>query len=167
MNDNVPHAKLGEHSYAIYAQKVGYLENRLKRWTGKLADAASQTQETSSIVALLGDHAYDVLSIFIPRIMPEHEFRGFASADAMQAYSDGDDSAYEPDKDGSPSVPEIVEAFKLVMQVNRFDLFGHLGKLVGDEMRQALVALILTKMTEGSTGTSSPTASSTTTPAMT
>jgi hypothetical protein len=151
-NGHAPHVRLGEHDYAVYPQKIGYLENKLGRFIEALTgDSATSTD---SIVDFLGDKAYDVLHVFLPRLMPEYEFRGYRSQEAFDARD------YDPEGDASPSFPEIVEAMQTCMRVNRFDLFGHLGKLVDEETRGALVAMAVAR----STGGLSPTESSTTTP---
>jgi hypothetical protein len=153
------HVTLGEHSYAVYPQKIGYLENRLGKSVETLLTQG--IEGTEDVVSALGGAAYNVLRVFIPRLMEEHEFRGYRSAAALEA---GD---YDPEADASPSFPQIVGAFETVTRVNRFDLFSHLGKLVGPQMREALTALVVARMTEPEpelTGGSSQIESSTTTP---
>lgn len=151
-SSGVPHAVLGEHSYAVYAQRIGYLENRLGSTLGKIVQG-DITADSMMTFALANAHG--LLKVFIPKLMPLHEFRGYASAAAMEA---GD---YDEAADTSPDTPQIVGAFQLAMKVNRFDLFGNLGKLLdADLLRAALSAQMASRLT----GDSSAIESSTTTP---
>lgn len=145
----VPHAVLGDHSYAVYAQRIGYLENRLGATLGKLVQGDVDADSMMSF-ALANGHA--LLKVFIPKLMPLHEFRGYASVAAMEA---GD---YDEAADSSPDAPQIVAAFKLAMKVNSFDLFGSLGKLLdADLLRSALSAQMAARLTGGSSATESST----------
>lgn len=148
-NGNTPHVELGSHSYPIYPQRWGYLNNKVDKLG--FADAVVE----GSPVEWLGERVYDVLAMFIPKLMPLWEFRGFGSQEAMDA------GEYDEALDKSPDWPQIVAAVELAMRVNRFDLFKNLGKVVDQETRSALVATWLSRqLTSGS----SPTESSTTTP---
>lgn len=154
VNGNSPRVQLGEHDYPLYPQKIGYLENKLGRLVKGMAEQAVDG-DTSSVVGWLGERTYDVLKVFVPKLMPLYEFRGYASEQAMEA---GD---YDEDADKSPDWPQVVTAIEQAMAVNRFDLFKHLGKVVDQETRSALIAAAASRALSGA---SSATESSTTTP---
>lgn len=68
--------------------------------------------------------AYRVLGVLIPALpdaVPEHEWEGFASREAM----DADD--YDEAHDTSPTPAEIIAAFEMAVKVNGG---GRLGKIV-------------------------------------
>lgn len=150
-----PHAILGEHSYPVYPQRIGYLENKLGKTLGKLIEG---NIASDSLLSFLLGNAYELLRVFIPRLMPEHEFRGYRTAEDLAAGN------YDADADASPSNPQIVEAFQLVMRVNRFDIFGSLGKLVDADLLRGLLSA---QMAARLTGDGSAIESSTTIPATT
>lgn len=133
--------KLGESEYTVVAQRHGYLRSRL----GNVVEELGQLNvEGSDIMGVIGEQAYVLLSVFIPDLMPEYEFQGYADqASYLEKH-------YLPEKDRSPSYDEIVGAFEVVMEVNRLDLLKHLKNLVGPD-------LIREKMNEAlSPTTSSP-----------
>jgi hypothetical protein len=144
---------LGEHEYHVYAQRIGYLENKLGRWINEFAEGGF---DGANVMALVGDNAHTLLGVFIPRLMPLHEFRGYRTEDAM---ANGD---YDPEGDGSPTVDQIVTAFEVAVRVNRFDLFKHMRSLVDPQMLRDLANQQIAEAVLR--GTSSPTESSTTTP---
>jgi hypothetical protein len=143
---------LGDHTYTVYPQRIGYLENRLGKWISTLTNA---NVEGDDILAMLGDQVYGLLKVFIPKLMPYHEFRGFPSVADMESGN------YDEAADASPSPDQIVVAFEVVTAVNRFDLFKHVGKLVDPHLLRAQATAMVA---ERLTGPSSVIESSTTTP---
>jgi hypothetical protein len=150
IDPHVPHVQLGEHSYAVYAQRVGYLENKLGRTLDRLV--SGNVTDGASIVAMLGEQVHGVLGVFLPRLMPLHEFRGYVSPEALAA---GD---YQPEADSSPTVPEIRSAFETVLRVNGFDLLQGLGKLLDTDLLKAAASSAVARQL--TSGDSSPTDSS-------
>jgi hypothetical protein len=146
--------RLGEHEYPVYPQRIGYLERKLGDVFGTLLDADVQG---GSIMDLLGGRAYRTLIVFIPRLMPEYEFRGYPTQEAFEA------KEYDESYDKSPSFPEIEAAFRAAMRVNRLDLFGHLKALVGPELLQAVTQQAVATTITGRSSTGLPSDSSPTT----
>jgi hypothetical protein len=129
-----PSVELGEHSYTIYPQRHAYLTHKLGNALADLQDAEALGAEgIEDFVSVLGTRAYGLLRVFIPALMPEYEFRGFATEEAMA------DDAYDEQYDRSPTFAQIVEAFQLGLKVNRLDLLKNLGKVVNAELMQAYV----------------------------
>lgn len=129
----VPHVQLGEHSYAIYPQRHAYLSNKLGKWIGDLQNlgGVAESADVSDLLMVLGPQAYGFFKVFIPKLMPEYEFRGFANQGALEA------GEYDEDYDQSPSFPELVDAFQTCLTVNRLDLLGHLGKVFRTDLMKA------------------------------
>lgn len=126
--------KLGEAEVPVYPQRHAYLTNKLGKWFSAFAEGA--TKEGTETIAFFGDQAYDVLCVLIPaygKRVSRHEFAGYGSAEAMEA---GD---YREEDDKSPSVPELVDAFETAKEVNRFDVFGAIFKIVDPQMLRSLV----------------------------
>jgi hypothetical protein len=123
-NGDGPHVTLGEHTYHVYPQRHAYLANKLGKHAGGLLQLTDDMSSVDDFVAAVGDRAWQLLKVFIPQLMPEYEFRGYATAEAMEARE------YNEEYDRSPSVPEIETAFTTVIQANRLDLAKHLGKVV-------------------------------------
>ncbi len=144
---------LGAHEYTVVAQPLGYLEvelgdvfGGLGRVSGAkdLADVVIErgedgTTTTTSAPARSGfgeiaGPGYDILRVFIPDLMPEHEFRGFASEEAMAAGVRDRGAARL-----TPTVPQIAGAFETIVRVNRLDVVKHLGKIISPTLLQTFL----------------------------
>lgn len=134
-NGDGPHAKLGEHTYPVYAQRHAYLMNKLGKQAAALASLGEGDSLSSvdNAVSMLGERVYGILKVLIPQLMPEYEFRGYATVEAMEK------DEYQEEYDKSPSVPEVIDAVQLCLKVNRLDLAAHLGKIVDLDMVRAFV----------------------------
>jgi hypothetical protein len=134
--------KMGEHEYVVFPQRIGYLMNRLGP---RLQEAIEAEIDGVGGIKLVGVKAHDVLKVFIPDLMPAHEFLGYASEEALAA------DAYEEDADRSPDAPQIEAAFAAVKDVNGGAVLDHLKALVGalaPEMKERALAFIVAKMAE-------------------
>lgn len=130
---------LGDGKYAVVPQRIGYLRSKLGVAFGGLAD---MDLRADNILDVLGTRAHAVLQVFIPDLMPEWEFAGYPTKEAMEA---GD---YKEEYDKSPSPREIRRAFTVAAQVNEIDLLKHLGKLIGPEViRSYLAGIVADSMT--------------------
>jgi hypothetical protein len=138
---------LGAHTYEVRPQKVGYLINRLGP---KLQEALESEPEGIDGVKLVGAKAHEVLKVFIPDLMPVHEFLGYASHDAMLA----DD--YGEATDVSPEPLQIKDAFKAASDVNGGEVLGRLKDLLGPVLTQRVTALLTARIAEASTSGTSP-----------
>ncbi len=131
---------IGAHEYTVVAQPLAYLEMELGDvFAGlsgvdkpaDLADVVTENATSTDTPAArqgFGEVAgpgYDILKVFIPDLMPEYEFRGFASEDAF-ANGVRDRAAARC----APTVPQVVEAFEVIFKVNRLDVVKHLGKVI-------------------------------------
>src|SRR5262245_6148845 len=143
--------RLAAHEYPIVPQRIGYLRSKLGVALGNLDQLGL---EGENIVDVLGDRAYGVLKVFVPGLMPEWEFMGFATQEAM----DGND--YDEQYDKSPSLKEIKTAFLAAAEVNEIDLLKHLGKLIGPEVIRGYVAGVLVDNLESRRQTSDSPSSS-------
>jgi hypothetical protein len=152
--------ELGDHRYTVVPQRIGKITHQLG---DALALLAGDEEAAGGIVEQLGGQAHSVLGVFIPGLMPRHEFLGFASDLALA------DDEYDDAQDRSPDFDQIVETFQAVMKVNRLDLVKHVEKLVGADFFQAaarkLIADALTgEDEEDSTSTDSQSSSQAATP---
>lgn len=131
--------KLGAHDYTVRPQPIGYLMNSL----GPELQAALESQvEGIEGARWLGAKAHEVLRVFIPELMPLHEFLGFASEETMLA------KQYEREHDRSPDAPQVKGAFKAVKTVNGGEVLDALKAVLGPAVTQKLSGFILTKVTE-------------------
>jgi hypothetical protein len=132
---------LGNVEVPVYAQRQGYLANRLGSTFKGFVDSGEDIS-TENFAVWLGDSVFDVLATLIPALpkrMSKHEFMGFDTAAAMES---GD---YDEAQDRSPTFPETVKAFEMIWKVNRFDLLGKLGTLVDPTLLRAIVRQQLTQ----------------------
>jgi len=134
--------ELGQHKYLVLPQKIGYLMNKLGP---RLQEALEAEIGGVDGVKLVGVKAHDVLSVFIPGLMPAHEFLGYANDEALRADS------YDEDADQSPTAPQIEAAFAAAKDVNGGAVLDHLKALIGamdEQMKQRALAFIVAKMAE-------------------
>lgn len=127
---------LGEHTIPVYAQRHAYLINRLGRVLADLQETAGNI-ETADVLAYVQAHAYELLCALMPNLdkrLPEYEFRGYGSREAMDA------GEYDEQADRSPTLPEIREALTRASEVNGFDVFVHLKGLVDPKLLRGWVS---------------------------
>ncbi len=122
---------IGSYTYAVVPQRIGRLRKRLGRALGDLENLTGDTLADFAGASL--ERAHAILKVFIPDLMPVYEFCGYRSQEAMDADED-------EDGDYGPTVPDIVNAFEVVMRVNRLDLLGHLRSVVSPELIRAFVS---------------------------
>lgn len=134
--------ELGQHTYLVLPQKIGYLMNKLG---SRLQEALEAEISGVDGIKLVGVKAHDTLKVFIPDLMPVHEFLGFDSEEAMRAGN------YDEALDVSPDAPQVEAAFAAVKAVNGGQVLDHLKALAGamaPEMKQRLLGFIVAKMGE-------------------
>lgn len=127
---------LGEHTIPVYAQRHAYLINRLGRFMHELQDSAGGI-EAGNLLAYAQERSYELLCALMPNLdkrLPEYEFRGYASRDAMTA---GD---YDEQMDRSPTLPEIRHALTTASEINGFDVLLHLKALIDPKLVQSWVS---------------------------
>jgi hypothetical protein len=144
---NVADVKLGDHSYTVIPQRIGYLRSKLGVVMGNIVDADIAT---TNVVQFLGDKVYAVLEIFIPDLMPEYEFHGYATKDALAA------DEYDEEYDRSPSPTQVKQALMVCTHVNEIDLLSHLGKLIGPEVIQGWIQTVMVSSMQESLQNSLP-----------
>lgn len=130
---------LGAHTYKVRPQKIGYLIHKLGP---NLQEALAAEITGVDGAALVGVKAHDVLAVFIPDLMPAHEFVGYASEEAMLA------GAYDEEADNSPEPLQIKAAFKAASDVNGGEVFKHLKALMGPTLWEKLTAFLTAKLAE-------------------
>lgn len=162
---------LGEHTVPVYAQRHAYLINRLAGFMAELQDSAGNI-DASEALDYVQQHSYQLLCALMPNLdkrLPEYEYCGYASREAMDA---GD---YDEQADRSPTLPEIRTALTEASRVNGFDVLIHLKALVDPKLVKSwLTAQLAEAMSQtspsslsangGSASTSSTTKPPTSTP---
>lgn len=125
---NVAEIKLGDHTYVVVPQRIGYLRSKLGVVLSGLVDA---DLASNNVIQFLGDKVYAVLKVFIPDLMPEYEFHGYATKEALAK------DEYDEEYDHSPSATQVKQALAVCTHVNEIDLLSHVGKLIGPEVIQS------------------------------
>ena len=120
---------LGKHTYTVEEQPIGWLENQLG---DKLELLANVDLEKGNLIGQLGSQAYTVLKIFLPELMPEWEWRGYASREAFEK------GEYDRAADNSPGAGEIKRALAAAISENG-DLGATVGNVLGPELIRALL----------------------------
>jgi hypothetical protein len=138
MGQRVREVQLGKHTYTVVAQRHAYLERKLGSEIGSVLALAGG--DASNLVASGSVGYHGVLSVFVPELMPLHEWRGYPSQKAYEETelwksSGGEEGSdqYDEDADTSPDLDQMVDAFQAVAEVNRIDLIGKLKELAGPD----------------------------------
>jgi hypothetical protein len=145
--------QIGSYTYSVVPQRIGRLKKRLGRALGDLESLGGE-----SLLAFVDsglERAHDVLKVFIPDLMPAYEFLGYRSQDAMDADED-------EEGDYGPTLPDIVNAFEVVMRVNRLDLLGHLRSVISPELLRAYISSQAADLIRGDSRTTSSASSAST-----
>lgn len=140
--------KLGEHDYVVFPQKIGYLMHKLGPQLQTILEAEIEGLDGIDMVAA---KTHEVLRIFIPDMMPLHEFLGYASAEALEA---GD---YDENLDRSPEPLQVKAAFVAASDVNGGEVFKHLKALLGPVLTQRVAAAITAAVASRTPSLTSPT----------
>lgn len=161
MSDH-PHIALGDKSLPVYAQPFRRIVKRLGSVMDALRDSTDDAQgfDTEQFVGSLGDKLYETLVTFVPKLpefLPEFEFNGYASPVAMK------EDNYDEDNDPSPTLPQFIDAFDTIIEVNGGKRFlDMLGKVFDPKMLKAEMSLALSELREGlSTGSQNSSTTST------
>lgn len=136
---------LGDQTYSVIPQRIGRLRSQLMPMFRNM-DSFLPSFEGASIDSILDqgmERVHSVLIVFIPDLMPMHEFCGFSTVDAYEA---GD---YHEGSDHGPDLPQLRVAFETCFKVNSLDLLGHLKNVFSPELIRALIQeQVLGKMQE-------------------
>jgi hypothetical protein len=166
MPDSPVEVTLGEHTIPVYAQRHAYLINRLGKFLSEIQDNIGDT-DSDDLLSFIQGRSYELLCAMMPNLgkrMPEYEYLGYASREAMEA------NDYEEEADRSPTLPEIRNALTVASTVNGFDVFVHLKALVDPKLvrgwisAQLAEAILGNSLNSPSENGDSALTSSTTTP---
>ncbi len=133
---------LGAHKYKVEAQPAAYLEMELELFGERMQGVKSGEDLAAAVIEQDGSPAdvpagrskgfgqvagpaYDVLRVFIPDLMDEWEFRGFASQEAFDSGIRDRVAARS-----GPTFPQIKAAFEAAFLVNELDVVKQLGKFL-------------------------------------
>lgn len=144
---SVADVRLGDHNYTVIPQRIGYLRSNLGAVMAGVVDA---DLATSNVVKFLGDKVYVTLKVFIPDIMPEYEFHGYATNEAMA------EDKYDEEYDHSPSPTQVKQALAVCTHLNEIDLLSHVGKLIGPEVMQSWFQTVMVSSMQESLQSLSP-----------
>lgn len=126
--------RLGDHEYTVVAQRIGRIQHEL---AGALTDlGATGVDAVADLMSGRNDvveGGWRMLQVFVPDLMPEHEFAGFASVEDFR------DANYVAAADRSPTADEIWTAGEAILSVNRLDEVKRLGKLVPPDLIRGLL----------------------------
>lgn len=121
---------VGTHTVSVVPQPVPYLEDRLGKYLGKLADIGEKI-DAESIIGLLGENVYEVLVTLVPELgerMPAYEFNGYPSREAYEQRGERTKESLGK----AYTFPQLVDAFKTIVAVNQFNelerVMGWAGK---------------------------------------
>lgn len=124
--------QLGSHAYEVVDQPWPYLSHEI----GEVIAAATLGDiDASNALAFFGGRAYDLVRVFIPDLMPAHEWHGFASAEAMA------EGTYDPIAARlAPTPSQIKTAIRVCMKVSGLDAVKMLGGILDPPTRAWLKA---------------------------
>lgn len=108
--DDPTGVQIAGERYEVLPQRIG----RLRRKLTLIATAFSAMGEegTEGAIDSAGTQLHELIRVFVPDFMPEYQFEGYASETAREQ------DQYDEQADRSPSLPELIELFEAVYQVN-------------------------------------------------
>jgi hypothetical protein len=133
---------LGAHEEVpVYGQRHAWLTNQtVKFMQGLIQDGDLNVDidadDPAGFINFLGARTYQLLCICIPaygKRCKEYEFMGYGF---QEAYEKGE---YDESEDKSPTLPEILSAFEVAKQVNRFDVFKVIFNIIEPKMIKAWI----------------------------
>src|SRR3954451_5604101 len=135
---------LGARDYEVVAQSLPYIKHHLGPVLSGLAD---ESIDGSNVLDLITSKAYEILRVFIPDLMPEHEWNGL---DEVGEY---DDAIAQR----APTPPQIKTAVEVIAELNGFDLVKGVTKLVDPTLlREMIDGALRESMSLGSPTSSAP-----------
>lgn len=121
---------LGPYEYRVTPQKLGRIERKL----GAVLEAFGSGDAEQAAEVNAGT-LHEAFQVFVPDVMPLWEFRGRMSAD-----DDGTEE-YDPARDHSPTVPELIQAIEAIFTVNGGDrLARFFGRFVEPKVLEATIS---------------------------
>lgn len=150
---------MGAHTgIPVYAQRHAYLTNKLAGFFRGLTELDASLDGPEDLVPLLGDQAYDLLTVVVPtytKRCPKYEFCGYGSQEAY------DLREYDESEDQSPDFPQILNAFEVSAEVNRFDVLKTIAKVVDPKLlKQWINTQLAIAISKGSPSLLAPTGGS-------
>ncbi|MDQ3730319.1 MAG: hypothetical protein M3355_12110 [Actinomycetota bacterium] len=132
---------LGDHEIPVVPQRVGYIAHKLDQ----IQQGDDKSPSKADVKAVQEGNAgtaqlYRVLCAMVPQVehkLPEHEFAGFASAEAYEKKD------YDPEADRSPLLDEIFEALETAVMVNGGE---RVRGFLGPKMLQNLGAVLISEV---------------------
>lgn len=151
---------LGDKTYHVVAQRKAYLKKKLPQAFSFDLQGIDQDAGWGAILAMMDENAYRLLRVFIPDLMPEHEFAGYGSEIAWK------EDDYNEAQDYSPTIPQVRRAVSVCAEVNGLDLVKHLKNFISPDLIRAFttsqIADLATRTSENFSATSTPDTLSTT-----
>jgi hypothetical protein len=134
---------LGERQgIPVVAQPYAYLTHQLGELFATIAaDAAGSEVTAEGLLEALGRGAWEALCVLIPSLpehMPEHEFRGYSSREAMDLGEFDADAARK-----TPTVPQLHHALETGMRVNGLGALSRLPGMLREYLSPNLLRAIL------------------------
>ncbi len=128
--------RLGNHTYEVVPQPIALVKHDL----ADVFDGLTAGEiDASNIGAFFTGGMHTFLKVFIPDLMPVHEWEGYQSAEAMKAGVLDRDVA----RMLSPQGPQVKLAMRVALKVNGLDGYKSLAALVDPTTRQVITAKAL------------------------
>lgn len=168
MIEATEHVKLGHGHYSVVPQPLPLLKHELGPLLGKLADS---DLEAGNIGDALTGGFHSLLRVFIPDLMPLHEWEGYATRESFDAEEFDAATARRL----APTTIEVKFAVKVCAKVNGIDLWNSLGSVLdptvlsrwADDLRGIIVSQMRSRLesstSSSSEGSGSPSTTSSTT----
>lgn len=136
---------LGDEEYSLAAQPYPRLFRQLSEFGDELqALGEMDATDAAGMVSALGGRVHGFLKIFIPNLMAEYRFAGFATQAAFDA-GELDEQA----EAAAPTLPQLIDAVEAAFEVNGGKrLGGLLGKLLGPALGQQVQRLVAATLSE-------------------
>jgi hypothetical protein len=137
-----PTVQLGNKTFEVIPQSHAYIGKKIPKAFEGLGAGFDGDLSIEGLHAHMGGSTHKLLKVFIPRLMPEWEFMGYATQRAQE------EGEYDEDADHAPSVPQIRRALEVCFEVNGLDLVKHLKNFVRLDLLRATINNELASLVE-------------------
>ena len=140
--------KLGQHTLPVFPQPDPRVWRKLVPQAKEIIGTTEFGEQPTlaTIVPVVEGRAYELLSLFIPALpekMPEWEWHGYASREAMERGEDSDEAM-----DRAPNHAQIVAAAEAVFAVHRWNIYGALKAWIDPKVLAPQLNLMLIEALE-------------------
>lgn len=132
LDASTEYVRLGAHTYEIHPQPLPYLRHHLGSLFEQLE--TDGVEDAEDLLSFVSGKFYETLKVFIPDLMPRHEWEGYESEVAFEGGLYSDEWARK-----APDGQQVRRALTVCFEVSGLDVWKTFGKLLDPTLLRATV----------------------------